>query len=182
MNEFELRQTEQALREVLSGSALEWVLNEVDAAIAEGVAEEKVLRRRNRSGQQRRAAEGSLYEALERSLVSAEEYEASRKRGSLVITTRAMTVLERVELLLQALRRVLVEVPLIEEETLKSLMAAPADEAGQRAAAEGVSFEPEEDAFRSRDQRADLRYGRVEDEERERLTVLFNDAMSEVQS
>lgn len=49
------------------------------------------------------------------------EYEASRKRGGMVIATRAMTDEERVQLLLDAVRRVLVELPEMELESLKTL-------------------------------------------------------------
>ncbi|MEU7239049.1 hypothetical protein ACI2L4_06335 [Streptomyces sparsogenes] len=50
MHPFELRRLEQQLRDVLQDTPLSWVIDDVDAAIAAGVPEEKILRRR----QQRR--------------------------------------------------------------------------------------------------------------------------------
>ncbi len=130
MNPFELRRLEQQLREALQDTTLSWVLDDVDAAIAAGVPEEKILRRR----QQRRgddspatspAAAAARYEVVDRSMLGLGEYESSRKGGTLVIATRAMTDEERVQLLLDAVKRVLVDLPEMELEVLKTLRSEP---------------------------------------------------------
>lgn len=83
MNQFELRRVEQQLREVLHDTALSWVLDDVDAAIAAGVPEEKILRRRpQRRGDSTPAtspaAAADRYEVVDRSVLGFVEYEASR--------------------------------------------------------------------------------------------------------
>ncbi|MET9803380.1 hypothetical protein [Streptomyces sp. NPDC006368] len=185
MNPFELRRTEQELREALQGTALAWVLDDVDAAIAAGVPEEKILRRRpQRRGEESRgatpAAAALRYEAVDRNLLGASEYEASRKRGTLVIATRAMTDQERVQLLLDAVRRVLVELPEIELETLKTLWAQPDGDDGRRSVAEGVVFEPAEGARSSRSW-TEIMADRVPMERRERVSHLVAEVSREVQ-
>lgn len=51
------------------------------------------------------------FETVDRRDVEAAEYEASRKRGLLVISTRPMMNRERFQLFLDTLRRVLIELP-----------------------------------------------------------------------
>jgi hypothetical protein len=186
MDEFELRRVEQEIRDTLADTALEWVLDEVDAAIAAGVPEEKILRRRaNRGSDDRRsaspAAEAARYETVERRMLSPEAFEASRKGGTLVIATRPMADSERVELLLDALRRVIVELPEIELETLKTLYAAPESDEGTRHEVHDVAFEPEENA-RHRRERSAVLADRMPRERRERISALFVNAVSEVRS
>lgn len=186
MNQFELRRVERQLREALQGTALSWVLDDVDAAIAAGVPEEKILRRR----QQRRgddspaatpAAAAARYEVVDRSMLGLVEYEASRKRGTLVIATRAMTDEERVQLFLDAVRRVLVELPEMELAVLKTLRAEPEGDAGSRSIAETVVFEPDESA-RSRRSRTEFRGYRMPTERRTRVSQLLADITREVVS
>jgi hypothetical protein len=186
MNQFELRRVEQQLREALQDTALSWVLDDVDAAIAAGVPEEKILRRR----QQRRgddspaaspAAAALRYEVVDRSVLGLVEFEASRKRGTLVIATRAMTDEERVQLLLDAVRRVLVELPEMELEVLKTLRTEPEGDAGSRSIAEAVVFEPDESA-RSRRTRTEFRGDRMPTERRTRVSQLLADVTREVVS
>ncbi|MFD3676105.1 hypothetical protein [Streptomyces sp. NPDC058613] len=186
MNQFELRHTEQELREALQGTALAWVLDDVDAAIAAGVPEEKILRRRaQRRGDDPRDASPAVaaarYEVVDRSMLGFVEFEASRKRGTLVIATRAMTDQERVQLLLDAVRRVLVELPEIELETLKLLQTEPEGDAGRRSVAEELSFEPDESS-RSRRSRTEIRADRIPIERRERLSRLLDEVTGEVRS
>jgi hypothetical protein len=186
MNQFELRRVEQQLREALQDTALSWVLDDVDAAIAAGVPEEKILRRR----QQRRgddspgaspAAAALRYEVVDRSVLGLVEFEASRKRGTLVIATRAMTDEERVQLLLDAVRRVLVELPEMELEVLKTLRTEPEGDVGSRSIAEAVVFEPDESA-RSRRSRTEFRGDRMPTERRTRVSQLLADVTREVVS
>ncbi|MGW7397278.1 hypothetical protein ACWGH7_12330 [Streptomyces cyaneofuscatus] len=185
MNLFELRRTEQELREALDGTALAWVLDDVDAAIAAGVPEEKILRRRpQRRGDEPRAATPAAaalrYEAVDRNLLGVGEYEASRKRGTLVIATRAMTDQERVQLLLDAVRRVFVELPEIELETLKALRAESDGDDGRRSVVEEVVFEPDESS-QSRRSRTEISANRMRTERRERVSRLVAEVSREVQ-
>ncbi|MFG2963070.1 hypothetical protein ACGFZS_07245 [Streptomyces sp. NPDC048288] len=186
MNQFELRRVEGQLREALQDTALSWVLDDVDAAIAAGVPEEKILRRR----QQRRgddlpatspAAAAARYEVVDRSMLGLGEYESSRKGGTLVIATRAMTDEERVQLLLDAVRRVLVELPEMELEVLKTLRTEPEGDAGSRSIAEAVVFEPDE-STRSRRSRTEFRGDRTPAERRNHVSQLLADVTREVVS
>ncbi|MFK4111703.1 hypothetical protein [Streptomyces sp. NPDC002176] len=178
MNRLELRNAEQQLRESLQDTSLSWVLDDVDAAIAAGVPEEKILRRR----QQRRgddspatspAAAAARYEVVDR-MLGLGEYESHRKGGTLVIATRAMTDEERVQLLLDAVRRVLVDLPEMEQEVLKTLRTEPEGDAGSRSMAEAVVFEPDENA-RSRRSRTEFRGDRMSAEQRMRVSQLLAD-------
>ncbi|WBB58235.1 hypothetical protein O7599_21600 [Streptomyces sp. WMMC500] len=184
MNQFELRRVEQQLREALQGTALSWVIDDVDAAIAAGVPEEKILRRRQqRHGDDSPAATPAAaalrYEVVDRSVLGPVEFEASRKRGKLVIATRAMTEEERVRLLLDALRRVLVELPEMELEVLKALRSEHGGDAGSRSVAEAVVFEPDESA-QSRRSRTEIRGDRMPTEGRTRVSRLVADVTREV--
>ncbi|MFH8688723.1 hypothetical protein ACIOHA_09535 [Streptomyces anulatus] len=186
MNRLEMRSVEQQLREALQDTALSWVLDDVDAAIAAGVPEEKILRRRpQRRGDESHAASpaaaAARYEVVDRSMLGLVEYEASRKRGTLVIATRAMTDEERVQLLLDAVRRVLVELPEMELEVLKTLRTEPEGDDGSRSIAEAVVFEPDESA-RSRRGRTEFRGDRMPTERRTRVSQLLADVTREVVS
>ncbi|MFD8159623.1 hypothetical protein [Streptomyces malaysiensis] len=186
MNQFELRHVEQQLREALQDTVLSWVLDDVDAAIAAGVPEEKILRRRP----QRRdddshgsspAAAAARYEVVDRSVLGLSELEASRKRGTLVIATRPMTDEERVQLLLDAVRRVLVELPEMELEVLKTLRTEFEGNVGNRSIAEAIVFEPDE-SNRSRRSRTEFQVDRMSAERRARVSQLLADVTREVHS
>ncbi|MER7211997.1 hypothetical protein ABT340_33495 [Streptosporangium sp. NPDC000239] len=181
MNEEELLRTEQVLRDVLTESQLEWVLDEVDSTIAAGVPEEKVLQRRsvrgNNTDDYGLAAEALVTEV--RQNAGSAEYEALRKRGSLVITTRSMTVRERVQLLHDALRRVLIELPEIEEEAMKVLHSAPVEDLGERSGVTSVRFVPSETTGRRTEREIELSGSRLHNE-RERLSALFAAMAAEV--
>ncbi|MET9958871.1 hypothetical protein ABZ128_07235 [Streptomyces sp. NPDC006326] len=186
MNQLELRGVEHQLREALQDTALSWVLDDVDAAIAAGVPEEKILRRRpQRRGDDSHtaspAAAAARYEVVDRSALGFVEYEASRKRGTLVIATRAMTDEERVQLLLDAVRRVLVELPEMEVEVLKTLRTESEGDAGSRSTAGAVAFEPDESA-RSRRSRTEFQADRMPVERRAHVSQLLADATRDVRS
>ncbi|MDT0307351.1 hypothetical protein RM780_10290 [Streptomyces sp. DSM 44917] len=180
MDQLELRRAEQQLREALQDTALSWVIDDVDAAIAAGVPEEKILRRRQqRHSDDSPAAAAARYEVVARSLFGLVEYEASRKRGTLVIATRALTDGERVQLLLDAVRRVLVELPETEVAVLKTLRSEPEGDAGSRSPAEAVVFVPDEGA-RSRGSRTEFWGDRVPAGRRARVGQLLADVTREV--
>lgn len=186
MNEFELRRTEQEIREVLTVSNLQWVLDEVDATIESGVHEEKILRRRagrreSRDRRDFRAAAAEDFEVLERAQFNPEEYEASRKRGTLVIATRPMDVRERVGVLLDALERILIELPEIEHEVRKLLAAVPDDDEGTRKVVYRVDFESDENVQRHREGFT-VTTDRVSREQRERLRLILRELRLEVRN
>ncbi|MFE3198486.1 hypothetical protein [Embleya sp. NPDC059237] len=182
MNETELRRAEQELRDAVTGSQLAWVLDEVDAAIADGVPEEKVLRRRSQASAAVAVggleAEAARYETVSRLAIGDTEYETFRKRGSLVITTRPMSPQERLQLLHSALQRVLIEVPSIEAEALKTLREVPATDADsdRRDAVTSVRFIPDGDTPRRTEREVNLSGTRLRPTEREHLADLFTDA------
>ncbi|MFI8850319.1 hypothetical protein ACIGW3_09030 [Streptomyces sp. NPDC053499] len=184
MNQSELRRVEEQLREALQDTVLSWVLDDVDAAIAAGVPEEKILRRRpQRRGDGPYAVSPEMaaarYEVVDSRELGSAEYEASRKRGTLVIASRPMTDEERVLLLLDAVKRVLVELPETERESLKTLQSETEDDTGNRSVAESVRFEPDE-SIRSRRSRTEFRADRVPDERRAYVRQLLAEVTEEV--
>jgi len=184
MNRSELRRVEEQLREALQDTVLSWVLDDVDAAIAAGVPEEKILRRRpQRRGDGPYAVSPALaaarYEVVDSRELGSAEYEASRKRGTLVIASRPMTDEERVLLLLDAVRRVLVELPETELESLRTLRAESEEDTGSRSIAESVKFEPDE-SIRSRRSRTEFQANRVSEERRAYVGQLLADVTREV--
>ncbi|MGW0060577.1 hypothetical protein ACWDTT_11700 [Streptosporangium sandarakinum] len=187
MDEDDLARVELGLRDALTGTSLEWVLDEVDAAIAAGVSEERVLRRRNQRGNTAddydlaaEVAEAARYETVYRTTAGSVEHETSSKGGSLVITTLPMTIRQRVELLIEALRRVLIELPEIEEEAIKMLHTAPSGERGRRSEVTSVRFAPSQEAGRRTEREIELSPQRLTDR-RETLKTLLADLASEVQ-
>lgn len=183
MNGVELQRTDQQIRALLMESKLRWVLDEVDQAIAMGVPEERVLRRRagrRRAEQDLDLAAADRYETVSLGVIKTAEREASRQAGTLVTTTRPMTIQERVELLFEALRRVLTEVPEIEKETLKTLFATPGGDVGQRGAVMSVSFVPSEDSQMRPVHEVILSDYRLSAEQHDRLITLFHQALAEV--
>ncbi|WP_305779812.1 hypothetical protein [Nocardia nova] len=179
MDSDQLLAVEDEIRSMISDSSLAWLLDEVDDAIAAGIPEEKLLRRQRRAvGRSDQEAEAALYKVIDTASVHDAEYETSRKQGTLVIATRPMTDQERVEVLLEALRRVLVELPEIELETLRTLREVPESDDGDRSAAETVTFVPE-DVVRSRSRTArTLRADQPK--QRARLAELLSLALREV--
>ncbi|TCC16280.1 hypothetical protein [Kribbella sindirgiensis] len=177
MDDAELLQIEEQLRTLLEGTDLEWVLDEVDEAIAEGVPEEGILRRRPRKARPPREQDlwsdaAEEYMILNLRQIESGELEASRKSGTLVVTTRPMTVRERVLLLLDAVRRVIVELPAIEAETLDLLQAEPGRSVDYERTVTAVVFEPEEGFRRRRDRQTKIAH-RMTSEDRERVSALF---------
>jgi hypothetical protein len=182
VDEAELLLVENQLRALLEGTDLEWVLDEVDTAIAEGIPEERILRRRPRKGSPARdrwsdAAE--QYMVLDYRQIDAGEIEASRKSGTLVITTRTMAVRERVLLLLDAVRRVVIELPVIEAETLR-LLKADSVNGAEWSPVHGAVFEPEVGSRRPRDRQTTIG-NRIDGEDIDRISELFAVVREEVE-
>jgi hypothetical protein len=182
VDDTELLMVEYRLRAAFEGTDLEWVLDEVDTAIAEGIPEERILRRRNRKSRPRdgdvRTEAAEQYTILNYREIDPGELEASRKSGTLVITTRTMTVRERVLLLLDAVRRVIIEVPSIEAETLHLLKAGTVS--GDRwSSVHAAVFEPDEGSRRRRDRQTRLG-DRIPSQDRARISALFAVVREEV--
>lgn len=128
MTEDELQAAENAIRELLTNSPLQWIVDEVDEAISAGVPEERLLRRRTRGAAGTHGLghgavvreTGVPYETVSIHSLETGQRESWRRTGSLVITTRPMTAAERVQLFYSALRRALLEVPEIEQTALRT--------------------------------------------------------------
>lgn len=154
MREDELRWLEGELQQLLVGSRFEWLMDAVEESVAAGVPQEKLLRRRRQSGRQEGQAEGAGLEEAEYTTISnytQRQYRAGQRTGSVVISTRPMDARERVEQLLDALHRMFVELPEVEEGTLfilgegderrtpvHSVAFVPADTERRRATGETV--------------------------------------------
>lgn len=183
MNEAELRRVEQDLRDVVIGSPLEWVLEEVDDAVDAGVPEEKVLRRRSQRGSNSEETafvlEAVRYETLSRAEVGDREFSLSDKKGTVVVTTRPMTAEERLRLFYDALRRVLVDLPEIEENTLDTLGSVPEEEQGERVQVISVRFADSGEGARGGEREIQLSRRAVLGE-RQRLAYLLAGAIEEI--
>lgn len=124
MREDELSRLEEQLRQELITSGFEWLMDAVDESVAAGVPQEKLLRRRRQVRRQESPFDGADYEEPEYTAVSEytqRQYRAGQRSGSVVISTRPMDARERVEQLLDALHRMFVELPDVEESTLAIL-------------------------------------------------------------
>jgi hypothetical protein len=165
-----MREAEDLLRGLIRSAGLDWLLDELDEAIATGVAEEKLLQRR-------RGTSTEEYEALAVADVGTDTFHRSLKRGaSVVVTTRPMTARERTELHLDALRRLFLELPEIEAETLKIVTA---EDDPHRAPVHSVRFVPDEELTGRRDQTHDVA-ARLRDDSRAHLQDLFREAREEI--
>jgi hypothetical protein len=173
MNESDLRELEAALRDIIRSADLMWLLEELDATIAAGVVEEKLLRRRGRAG----AGGADDYETVMVAEESPDAYRQSMQRGAtLVLTTRPMTVRERAELHFEALRRLLLELPGLEEEAVK-ILADPGQQ--ERVPVRSIRFAPDESLSGRRDQGRELG-PRPTQGERDWLQRLFERAQEEM--
>ncbi|WP_411145473.1 hypothetical protein [Streptomyces sp. x-80] len=170
MNALEMREVEDLLRDLIRSAGLDWLIDELDEAIATGVAEEKLLQRR-------RGTPTEEYEALAVADMGTDTFHRSLKRGaSVVVTTRPMTARERTELHLDALRRLFLELPEIEAETLKIVNA---EDDLHRAPVRSVRFAPDEELSGHRDQTHEVAT-RLPEDTRAHLQNLFREAREEI--
>lgn len=114
MDEEELRQLYDALRVFASEYGLDWVVAEVDESAALGVVEVQRLQQTTRRGEQ-------VYVPLD----EIKSRPGSRKSAEQFLTTRPMTVREQVEVLLQAFRRVLVDLDGVAAASVSQLQELP---------------------------------------------------------
>ncbi|MEU1129874.1 hypothetical protein ABZ383_08410 [Streptomyces sp. NPDC005900] len=170
MNALEMREVEDLLRDLIRSAGLDWLLDELDEAIATGVAEEKLLQRR-------RGTSTGEYEALAVAEMGTDTFHRSLKRGaSVVVTTRPMNARERTELHVDALRRLFLELPEIEAETLKIVNA---EDDPHRAPVHSVRFIPDEELTGRRDQPHEVA-ARLPEDTRAHLQNLFREAREEI--
>lgn len=115
MDAEELFATRQKLRSFASAHGMQWVLDEVDEAVSLGISEARTLRQHTRQGQ-------ITYEDVTGLDYSADATSARGRRGTEEFARRRpMTDLEQVELLVTALRRVLVDLDEIADEAVSVL-------------------------------------------------------------
>lgn len=114
----------QKLRLFASAHGLQWVLDEVDEAVSLGISETRTLRQSTRQGQ-------ITYEDITDLDYPAETTSARNRRGTEEFARRRpMTGLEQIELLVTALRRVLVDLDGIADEAV-NLLNNPVDQGRQ---------------------------------------------------
>jgi hypothetical protein len=113
MNAEELTNVKQKLRNFASANGMQWVLNEVDEAVSLGVPETRTLRQSSRQGR-------ITYVDITGPDVG---LASTRKRRNTedFVTRRPMTEAEQVDLLIQALRRVLVDLDEIAKQSIEAL-------------------------------------------------------------
>jgi hypothetical protein len=110
----ELEAAKQALRSFAVANGMDWLLDELDEAVAVGVVAVKSLRQASRKGEQ-------VYEEVPASAPSAR----GRKRAEEFLTRRPMTDQEQVEALIGALRRVLVDLDDVARVAVEQLNGLP---------------------------------------------------------
>lgn len=134
MNDQELSRVEEELRAIMLENRLGWVLSQLDTSISHGITEERPL------------DEQESIESLAVSIRPALPAKARRTgrsgRSQIGTTNRPQTVRERVLNLLSALKRVAIELPIIEQHTLEQLVDTSLD---KRAAVRDIRFLPDED-------------------------------------
>jgi hypothetical protein len=139
LDERELADLEAAIREIIASVGLQWILNDVDTAISEGVLQEKPVITRH---QRRQTSAG--YEKID--FFGPPEKEENRSHST-VSTNIPYNRRQRVELLLTALKRAVSELPAIQEETVKTLnQVEGSDQAHAAPSVQAVRFLPEDDA------------------------------------
>jgi hypothetical protein len=141
MNERELVRLEQELLAMLSGTDLDWVLSSVREGIAAGRPEEVHVRR------ERQGEEVLPLDLTDEGMYSLEEpsnTDAGRRssKGQRLVRNVPLRPAERVILIIEALRRVIVELPAIHEAALKLLMQDDQVPAGAEVT---LRFLPDED-------------------------------------
>jgi hypothetical protein len=113
LEEQELAGTEAAIREILISAGLQWILDDVDEALGAGIWVDKPVVVRHQSRQTPTGEEKFDY------------YEPATPgvKGKLqnITTNIPDTRLQRVELLISALQRAVIELPAIQEDTLRNL-------------------------------------------------------------
>lgn len=132
MNDEQLAALEQGMRAMLTEFGLDWVRENIEERIAAGVQKEVLVRRSSR-----RQAPATLFDEEDFQYTEL----SSDSKGQRMIGNLRLNPADRVRLVTQALRRLMVELPEIHEDTIKRLAAS--EERGTTA--EGMLFLPDED-------------------------------------
>lgn len=134
MDDQELIDLERTIRNIMADIGLNWALTSLDVSISHGVIEEK-------SVDQYAASTTFEYDIVGATGLPGE---TRRRRGRprTAIANRPQTVRERVLSLIDTLERVVIELPLVEGETLRRLFEAPDQ---RQAVARSIQFLPDED-------------------------------------
>jgi hypothetical protein len=106
MTEEGLQDTIRKLRAFAGDLGMQWVLDEVDEAIAVGVPEQRTLRQTTRQG---RTSYEDITGPLDELLMLENGRSRRTRRSEEFVRSRPMTTLEQANLLLDALRRVIVD-------------------------------------------------------------------------
>jgi hypothetical protein len=114
MNAEELDDAKQKLRTFVSANGMQWVLDEVDEAVSLGISEVRTLRQSTQQGR-------ITYEDVTELEASGVASSRRRKRAEEFARRRPMTDVEQVELLVLALRRVLVDLNGVADESIRVL-------------------------------------------------------------
>ncbi|WP_217565877.1 hypothetical protein [Streptomyces sp. GbtcB7] len=179
MNEGELRDAETQLRALVSDIGMQWLLNEIDEAIAAGTAVEKALKPRRRRTQSRVPAGTPepppfITERLED--MPEAESDVVRRNQSIVISTRPLSRRERVALLVSALRRIMIVLPEIEDATVRMLLEPPRSE--NRPPIRSMQFAPDPENEHLNEESYRIDGDRREDQQI--LSHLFDDVYGEL--
>jgi hypothetical protein len=113
MNAEELANVKQKLRDFTAANGMQWVLNEVDEAVSLGISEIRTLRQATQQGR-------VTYEDVTGTDFTEGRTGRSYRREEF-IGRRPMTELEQVELLIQSLRRVLVDLDDVADASVSQL-------------------------------------------------------------
>jgi hypothetical protein len=114
MNGDELERAYGTIRQFALDHGLEWVLTELDEAIAIGVLENRELRQSTRGGH-------TIYEDAVPT-----PGPTRRRNVEVFLSRRPMTTLEKIDALLGALRRVLLDLDAVARESITQLNRLPA--------------------------------------------------------
>jgi hypothetical protein len=135
----DLAEAERQIREVIQEADLGWILTGADEAIAAGVPEQiGIIERSNRRSHDPEDELFSLPEVIELR-------PDSRQRPTRVVTrSRPMNGQERIELLLTALHRYLIDVPAVHDGLVQEINAS-ADLRREDQVVQTIRFEPDSD-------------------------------------
>jgi len=114
MNDEELGATNEKLRAFAASHGMQWILDEVDEAVSLGIPEVRTLRQASQQGR-------IIYEDITGIDLTDIPPNRRPKRSEEFVSRRPMTELEQAELLVQALRRVLVDAEKIASESIDTL-------------------------------------------------------------
>lgn len=133
-------QAEQQIREVIREAGLDWILTAVDEAIAAGVSEEVgIVDRSNREARQ----EVGLVDIMRVRELGV----GSREKATRTVTkNRPMADGERLEILFDALRRYLIDVPTVHD-GLVAEINAHAEPGRHESIVRTIRFEPDSDSI-----------------------------------